>query len=258
MGYRIKRNVFAPKVRQLAGAGGWRNAHLVCYERCNYHCGFCDVRNRKRDEYRDYGEAMFELSVRVLMRDGRWFKFTGGEPTLNPTLERDLSIVKGQSGMVFLDTNGSRPEVLSRLLDAGMVDVLALSVKGLDAEEALRVAEVRSRALCWDNVLESLGIANGHPEVCPMLTVVLSADMAGDVAFERIGALMEPYPNVRLKVNNLRENPETEARGLSANDPDGLGARIADFVGRHPEYRDRVVYEPTQASVGDYGQLRFY
>ena len=258
MSYRIKRNAFAPKIRQLEEAEGWKNVHLICYDRCNYHCGFCNVRNRNRDEYHDYSETTFALAVRVLMYDGQWFKFTGGEPTLNPKLERDISIVKNQGGMVFLDTNGSCPKVLSRLIDAGMVDVLALSIKGLNAEEALRVAEIKNQALCWDNVLESLGIANRHPEVYSMLTVVLDADMANNGAFERIKVLMEPYPNVRLKINNLRENPETSMRHLSANDPDELGARIADFVERHPEYRDRVIYEPTQASVRDYDQLRFY
>ena len=258
MSYRIKRNIFAPKLQHLTENDMWQNIHLLCFDKCNFHCGFCNVRNRKRADYHEYSTAGFELAVQVLMQYGRWFKFTGGEPTLNPSLARDLSIVKRQGGMTFLDTNGSKPQVLRQLLGENLVDVLALSIKGLSMEEALRVAEIKNGALCWDNVLESLGEANQHPEVSSMLTIVLEEGKATDSCFAAIKQLMDPFPNVRLKINNLRENPETYARNLSANDPDVLGAQIARFVEENPEYHGRVVYEPTQASVTDYEQLLFY
>ena len=258
MSYRIKRNIYAPKLMLPAEEMEWQNAHSICYDRCNFHCGFCNVRNRNRSEFHDYSERGFELAIMVLAQSGNRFKFTGGEPTLNPTLERDISIVKCQGGIVFLDTNGSRPKVLRQLLEKGLVDVLALSIKGLDAQEALRVAEIRNQALCWDNVMESLGIANEHDEVDSMLTVVLGNGMAADANFQRIHRLLKPFPNVRLKINNLRENGETRLRNLSANDPDALGRQIERFTENHPEYRGRIIYEPTQASVTEYEQLRFY
>lgn len=44
------------------------------------------------------------------------FKFTGGEPCLNIYLEEELQIVKQNNGIVFLDTNGSLPAIVEKLL----------------------------------------------------------------------------------------------------------------------------------------------
>ena len=258
MSYRIKRNVFAPKLKQLTQDFQWQKAHSICYDKCNFHCGFCNVRNWDRTEFHDYSEREFELTVMVLARDGNRFKFIGGEPTLNPTLERDMAIVRKHGGVLFLDTNGSRPDVIGRLMDNKLVDVLALSIKGMDSEEAMRVAEIRNPGLCWDNLFKSLRLAEEHPEVLSMLTVVLTAQMNAQDCLERVGELLRPYPHVRLKINNLHENIETQKRKMEANDPVELGGIIARFAENHPEYRGRIVYEPSHSAVLNYEELQFY
>jgi pyruvate formate lyase activating enzyme len=63
---------------------------------------------------------------------------TGGEPTLHPwlpSLIHDLRSAKeltppGVSLGIKLDTNGTRPEVLERLLDEGLLDYVAMDLKG--------------------------------------------------------------------------------------------------------------------------------
>lgn len=54
---------------------------------------------------------------------------SGGEPTLQPGLEDFLARVKGLGVDVRLDTNGSRPEILARLLSRGLVDSVGLDIK---------------------------------------------------------------------------------------------------------------------------------
>ena len=54
---------------------------------------------------------------------------TGGEPTLQPDLPEFLAKIKLMGFLVKLDTNGTNPEMLERILDAGLVDYVAMDVK---------------------------------------------------------------------------------------------------------------------------------
>ena len=54
---------------------------------------------------------------------------SGGEPTGDPGLEQFLTQIKALGYAVKLDTNGSRPAVLKRLLDKGLVDYVAVDAK---------------------------------------------------------------------------------------------------------------------------------
>jgi pyruvate formate lyase activating enzyme len=54
---------------------------------------------------------------------------TGGEPTLQKDLPQLLTAIKALGFAVKLDTNGYRPEVLKSLVDAGLVDYVAMDVK---------------------------------------------------------------------------------------------------------------------------------
>lgn len=54
---------------------------------------------------------------------------TGGEPTLHPDLDGLVSRIKSLGYPVKLDTNGSRPEELRRLVGERLVDLVALDIK---------------------------------------------------------------------------------------------------------------------------------
>ncbi len=102
---------------------------------CNFRCGFChnrdlvilkDFRNKGLKEYRE--KEIFDfLKKRVGILDG--VCITGGEPVLQKGLEGFIKKVKKLGFLVKLDTNGSRPEVLKRLIDKGLVDFVAVDVK---------------------------------------------------------------------------------------------------------------------------------
>jgi pyruvate formate lyase activating enzyme len=55
---------------------------------------------------------------------------TGGEPTLHRDLPLLIRELKGQGFQVKLDTNGSNPEMLAKLVEAGEIDFVAMDVKG--------------------------------------------------------------------------------------------------------------------------------
>ena len=54
---------------------------------------------------------------------------TGGEPTLQPDLPDFLRRVRALGYAVKLDTNGYRPDALAALLEAGLLDYVAMDIK---------------------------------------------------------------------------------------------------------------------------------
>jgi pyruvate formate lyase activating enzyme len=54
---------------------------------------------------------------------------SGGEPTIQPDLEEFVAAVKDLGYLVKLDTNGSSPQTLERLMKAELLDYVALDLK---------------------------------------------------------------------------------------------------------------------------------
>lgn len=99
----------------------------TCNFRCPYchnaplvlHPGTCPVISEK-DFFRF-------LSSRKGKLDG--VCITGGEPTLQMDLPDFIAKIKSMGLLVKLDTNGYRPEVLKPLLDAQLLDMVAMDIK---------------------------------------------------------------------------------------------------------------------------------
>ncbi len=97
---------------------------------CNYRCPFCHNSEllTGRPEPLMTEEEFFQfLSTRKGLLDG--VCVSGGEPTLTPTLPEFLKKIKELGFLVKLDTNGSRPAVLKKLVAEGLVDYVAMDVK---------------------------------------------------------------------------------------------------------------------------------
>lgn len=87
-----------------------------------------------------------------LMEDEEFFKFlqsrkglldgvcvSGGEPTLYKDLPAFIARIKELGYLVKLDTNGSRPEVVKKLVEENLVDYIAMDVKNSPAMYAQTV-----------------------------------------------------------------------------------------------------------------------
>ncbi|MCU0638626.1 MAG: anaerobic ribonucleoside-triphosphate reductase activating protein [Candidatus Krumholzibacteria bacterium] len=109
-----------------------RSAALVFTQGCNFRCPWCHnaslIPGSPRTE-NTFSEDLILgfLASRAGMLDG--VVITGGEPTLQPDLPDFASRMKSLGYAVKLDTNGSQPRMLSRLLAAGLVDYVAMDVK---------------------------------------------------------------------------------------------------------------------------------
>ncbi len=99
---------------------------------CNLRCPFCHnhdlVLNPGKFESFPREYVLERLAAFKGWIDG--VCITGGEPTLQEGLEDFLRTLHSLGFLVKLDTNGTDADALKRMLDQGMLDYVAMDVKG--------------------------------------------------------------------------------------------------------------------------------
>ena len=109
----------------------------IWFNYCNFRCPWCQNAHVVRAEVSrevTVGEILDAVSEAMPLIS--YVQATGGEPTLQPEgLEALFSGCKDELSIkTSLDTNSSRPEVVRRLFDLGLIDHLATDVKAPLAE----------------------------------------------------------------------------------------------------------------------------
>ena len=96
---------------------------------CNFRCPFCHNGDSVlgAQEEIDFADILSFLKTRVGLVDA--VVFSGGEPTLEEDLENKIKEVKSLGYLIKLDTNGTNPELLEKLLDDKVVDYVAMDIK---------------------------------------------------------------------------------------------------------------------------------
>ena len=113
-------------------------ACIVFTPGCNFRCPYCHnaglVLQREDAGEVSQEEVLAYLKKRRGLLEG--VVMTGGEPLLQPDLESFLQEVRSLGYLIKLDTNGSHPDRLRRLTEAGLVDYVAMDVKNAPARYA--------------------------------------------------------------------------------------------------------------------------
>jgi pyruvate formate lyase activating enzyme len=121
-----------------------RISAIVFTQGCNFRCPYCH--NPELVDPAQYGPILSEEEVISFLEKRRGkldaVTVTGGEPTLQPDLDRFLQEIKGMGYLTKIDTNGSNPDVLERLIRGRLVDYLAMDVKG-PLKKYERIANVK-------------------------------------------------------------------------------------------------------------------
>jgi pyruvate formate lyase activating enzyme len=104
---------------------------VIFLPNCNFRCPFCHntalVLDPEKLETKSFEEIRQHLRENKGWLDG--IVITGGEPTINETLPSLCRQFKELGVGVKLDTNGTNPAMVERLVEEALVDYVALDVK---------------------------------------------------------------------------------------------------------------------------------
>lgn len=182
---------------------------------CNLRCPFChnaglvktptEQKNMKDD-------VLSYLASRRSLLDG--VCITGGEPLIQPDIEGFIKEVREIGYSVKLDTNGSFPDKLSGILEAHLVDYVAMDIKSAPESYASAVGTEADFSV-FARSIELLKASNTPHEF--RTTAVKGIHTADD--FEAIGKLIgdEAY-----FIQSFKDSGNILGNGCSAFSPDEM------------------------------------
>lgn len=105
---------------------------VLFFRGCNFHCPYCHNPDLVTDQSAGTGTIQ-EAEVFDFLEARRDFLegvvISGGEPTLSDDLIPLFKKIRSMGFSLKLDTNGSRPGVIERLIREGMIDYVAMDIK---------------------------------------------------------------------------------------------------------------------------------
>lgn len=105
-----------------------KSACILWYTGCNMRCLYCynpEIVLGKGNK--TFEEVIAFLKTRVGLLDA--VVFSGGECLMHKKIVEQIRIIKSMGFLVKVDTNGSKPEVLEKLIQENLVDYVALDFK---------------------------------------------------------------------------------------------------------------------------------
>lgn len=111
-----------------------RVAAVVFITGCNFRCPFCHNPELVIEPEAEANNGP-DTAAGILAYLEQWKGWlegvvvTGGEPTVHSALPDFLSEIKRKSLPVKLDSNGSNPVLLEEIIEAGLVDFIAIDIK---------------------------------------------------------------------------------------------------------------------------------
>lgn len=104
---------------------------IVFTQGCNFRCPYCH--NPELTNRRVYRELIPEKDILAFLEKRQavleGVEISGGEPLLHKDLPRFVRIIKQIGYAVKLDTNGSYPKELKKIIDNRLVDYIAMDIK---------------------------------------------------------------------------------------------------------------------------------
>jgi len=99
---------------------------------CNFHCPYChNPELVKMEGTGGSGPDVKKIDAFLQSRKGLLdgVVLSGGEPTIQKDIIFLCKKIRNMGYSIKLDTNGSRPQVLKRLISEGLVDYIAMDIK---------------------------------------------------------------------------------------------------------------------------------
>jgi pyruvate formate lyase activating enzyme len=190
-------------------------ACVVFTSGCNFKCPYCHNPELAAGPVKGSGRlSPADIFAFLKARKG-WVDgvvITGGEPCLQPDLINFIEQIKKMGVAVKLDTNGSCPGVLSKLLERSLVDYVAMDIKtGPD-----RYPDIMTSAVGMDAVFQSIRrIMASAPDyefrttcVRPFIDTFVMEQIAGEIKGARRYVLQKCVRDVPMMDPQFSDNPD--------------------------------------------------
>ena len=186
---------------------------------CDFRCPYChnfELADGTAKPVMDSDELLAFLKKRQGLLDG--VAITGGEPCLSPGLPELLGQIRELGFATKLDTNGYHPDMLGRILDAGLVDYVAMDIKNSPEKYAATCGVER---IDLEPIRTSIGlIMSQAPDYEFRTTVVAELHEASD--FHAIGEMIAGAR--RYFLQSFTDRDTVPFQGLSAPSPEDIHA----------------------------------
>lgn len=166
---------------------------------CNWNCWYCQNKTILNDTA-DLTDEFFEyLASRIGWLDG--VVICGGEPTIHSDLPQLCRKIKDLGFAVKLDTNGTNPELMAKLIDEKLIDYIAMDIKApqkklpkiVDSTEQMDKISQAIRLIINSNIDYEF-----RTTVCPELDLDDIREMAGMICGAKRYYLQQYHkPNLR-------------------------------------------------------------
>jgi len=178
-------------------------ACIIWFAGCNMRCPYCYnpeiVSGKGKISY--FETLKFIISRKGLL-DG--VVFSGGECTMHKSMDKFAAAVKKLGMLVKIDTNGSNPAMISRLIENQHVDYVALDFKAT----ASKYAKVTGSAL-FRQFAETFDILNRNSTPFEVRTTVHSELLSTADLQEMINYLAERRYRGTYYLQNIVHNTST-------------------------------------------------
>ncbi|MDZ7667701.1 MAG: anaerobic ribonucleoside-triphosphate reductase activating protein [Desulfotignum sp.] len=190
-------------------------ACVVFTSGCNFKCPYCHNPELAAGPVNGVGRLNTSDIFSFLSKRKGWVDgvvITGGEPCLQPDLSDFIQQLKQMGLAVKLDTNGSRPTVLSQLLDRSLLDYVAMDIKtGPD-----RYPDIMTSASGSDVISQSIQIIMASaPDyefrttcVRPFIDASVMEQIAGQIKGARRYVLQKCVRDVPMMDPQFSKNPD--------------------------------------------------
>jgi pyruvate formate lyase activating enzyme len=192
-------------------------ASVIFLSGCNLACSYCHnaaLIKKNSCEETEWNDIFIQLLKRKRHIDA--VVISGGEPTLDQTLSKKVIELKEAGFFVKLDTNGAKPELVKELLDASLLDYIALDIKGLaktyqsilggdvsDYNKAIKTLQIINQANIPYEVRTTIIKAEHSKQ--DLLSMFGEADIVEKWALQQYQYSIHNYKDIRFETYSLHE-----------------------------------------------------
>lgn len=158
-------------------------AAIIFTQGCNFRCPFChngELLSLCGKGELDVAQVFDWLKSRASKLEG--VVITGGEPCLHNDLADFLTKIKNLGFKVKLDTNGSFPEKLAQIIEAQLVDFIAMDVKA-----------------DWNNYDTLCGVNVRHKDITRSIEIIAKSGVPHLFRTTFVPALMNDTETVEIQ-----------------------------------------------------------